>query len=295
MSLSSPGVIKSTNEILVKLAPEINIVKQFAYDISDKVADFGDKVRVALVTGGTAESFSDSCADRNYEHVTGSLSDVFVTLDDQPKATVSLSQMEALEIANAPFWTKFAEAGAASIGKAISTKVGGAFTTSACAGGKVVLAFDDTKTEAYNRKQLALLRTSCAGRIADTVLLLDPTNYATMLSLFPANIYGGSDPIAAGLVEKLFGFKAVIAASDLPAGVTGALVPANGLAIAVRPVAIPDIEAYPEAGVVTDENGFSISVLRHTAFATGKAYLNATCLVGVSLTQGDKTKYLAAS
>lgn len=295
MALTSPGVIKSTNDILVKLGADINVIRQFAYDISDTVADYGDKVRVALVTGGTAESFSDSCTNANYEHVTGSLSDVFVTLDDQPKSTISISQMEKLELPNDSFWTRFAEAGAYSIGKAISTKVGGAFTTEACAGGKVVLAFDDTKTEAYNRKQLALLRTSCAGRVADTVLILNPTNYATMLSLFPNNVYGGTDPIQAGYVERLYGFKAVVCGYDLPAGVTGALVPANGLAIAVRPVAIPDIEAYPEAGIVTDENGFSISVLRHTAFATGKAYLNATCLVGVALTQGDLTKYLAAS
>ena len=63
MALTSPGVIKSTNDILVKLAPKINIVKQFAYDISDAVADKGGKVRVATITGGTAESFSDSCAD----------------------------------------------------------------------------------------------------------------------------------------------------------------------------------------------------------------------------------------
>lgn len=295
MALTSPGVIKSTNDILVKLAPEINIVKQFAYDISDVVADYGDKIRVALVTGGVAESFSDSCADRNYEHATGELSDVFVTLNDQPKSTITISQMEKLELPNDSFWTRFAEAGANSIGKAISTAVGGKFTTAACTGGKVVLAFDDTKSEAYNRKQLALLRTSCKGRIADTVLLLNPTNYATMLSLFPAQVYGGTDPILNGLVEKLYGFKAVVCAYDLPDGVTGALVPANGLAIAVRPVAIPDPAAYPEAGVVTDENGFSLSVLRHTAFATGKAYLNATCLVGAELTQPENTCYLAAS
>ena len=296
MALTSPGVVKSTNEILVKLAPEINIVKQFAYDISNVVADYGDKIRVALVTGGVAESFSDSCADRNYEHATGELSDVFVTLNDQPKSTITISQMEKLELQNDSFWTRFAEAGANSIGKAISTAIGGKFTTSACAGGKVVLAFDDTKSEAYNRKQLAMLRTSCKGRIADTVLLLNPTNYATMLSLCPAQVYGNNDPILNGYVEKLYGFKAVVCAYDLPDGVTGALVPSNGLAIAIRPVAIPDPAAYPEADIVKDdENGFAISVLRHTAFATGKAYLNATCLVGAELTQPENTCYLAAS
>ena len=288
MALTSPGVIKSTNDILVKLAPKINIVKQFAYDISDAVADYGDKVRVATITGGTAESFSDSCADQNYEHETGALADVFVTLDSQPKSTIGISQMDALELPNSNFWTRAAEAGANSIGKAISTKVGGLFTTSACAGGKVVLS-------SATKKNVAALGASVAGRVADTVLLLNSTNYYNLLGELDSAVYGNSNPIQNGYIERLFGFKAVVEATDLPSGVTGALVPANGLAIAVRPVAIPDMGAYPEAGVVTDENGFSITAMRHTAFATGKAFMNVTCLVGATLTQPELTKYIAAS
>lgn len=288
MALTSPGVIKSTNDILVKLGSDINIVKQFAYDISDTVADYGDKVRVALVTGGTAEEFDASNADKNYEHPTGELSDVFVTLNSQPKSTIPITQMEALELPNNGFWAKFAEAGSQSISEAISKAIGGKFTTSACTGGKVVLS-------GVSASSLAALRTQCVGRVADTVLLLNPANYADMLSIFTNNVYGGTDPVQNGYLERLYGFKAVVCAYDLPSGVTGALVPANGLAIAVRPVAIPDMAAYPEAGVVTDENGFSITAMRHTAFATGKAYMNVTCLVGAELTMPEKTKYLAAS
>jgi hypothetical protein len=288
MALTSPGVIKSTNEILVKLAPEITIVKQFAYDISDTVADYGDKVRVAMVTGGTAENFDASCANADYEHATGELSDVFVTLDSQPKSTIPITQMEKLELPNDSFWGKFAEAGKNSIGKAISTKIDGLFTAAACTGGKVTMA-------SVTLANVARLRASCAGRIADTVLLLEPGYYADLLGLLSANIYGNQDAILNGYIEKLYGFKAVVCANDLPDGIKGALVPANGVAVAVRPVAIPDPAAYPEAGIVSDENGFSLSVLRHTAFATGKAFLNTTCLVGAALTQPALTKYIAAS
>lgn len=288
MALTSPGVIKSTNEILVKLAPEITIVKQFAYDISDTVADYGDKVRVAMVTGGTAENFDASCANADYEHATGELSDVFVTLDAQPKSTIPITQMEKLELPNDGFWGKFAEAGANSIGKAISTKIDGLFTTGNCTGGKVVLS-------SVTLANLAKLRAQCAGRVADTVLILEPGYYADMLGLLSANVYGNQDAILNGYIEKLFGFKAVVQGNDLPEGVKGALVPANGVAVAVRPVAVADPSAYPEAGIVSDENGFSISVLRHTAFATGKAFLNTTCLVGATLTQPANTKYIAAS
>lgn len=112
MALTSPGVIKTTSDILIKLAPKLTFVRPFVYDISSAVADYGDKIRVAMVSGGTAESFSDSCADKNYEHETGELSDVFVTLDSQPKSTIGISQMEKLELPNDSFWTRFAEAGA---------------------------------------------------------------------------------------------------------------------------------------------------------------------------------------
>ena len=288
MALTSPGVIKGTNEILVKLAPKITIVKQFAYDISKDVADYGDKVRVAMVTGGTAEQFDGSCVNADYEHATGELSDVFVTLDSQPKSTIPISQMEKLELQNDNFWDKFAEAGANSIGTAISQKIDGLFTTAACTGGKVTMA-------SVPLANLAKLRASCAGRVADTVLILDSGYYADMLGVLPFNAYGNQDPILNGYVEKLFGFKAVVEGTDLPAGVKGVLVPANGVAVAVRPVAIPDPAAYPEADVASDENGFSVSVLRHTAFATGKAFLNTTCLVGATLTQPELTKYIAAS
>ena len=38
MALTSPGVIKTSNEILVALAPEITMVKQFTYDINKRKA-----------------------------------------------------------------------------------------------------------------------------------------------------------------------------------------------------------------------------------------------------------------
>ena len=287
MALTSPGVIKTTNDILVKLAPKLTFVRPFVYDISSAVADYGDKIRVAMVSGGSAESYNADTS--NYEHETGALSDVFVTLDSQPKSTIGITQMERLELPNDSFWSRFSEAGAQSISKAISEKVCGLLTAAACTGGKVVLGGSFTLTD------LAGLGASCAGRKGDTVLVLDAAYYDRMLGLLPANTYGSDEAIRNGTVGGFYGFRAVVRGEDLPAGIKGALVPATGIACAVRPVAIPDISAYPEADIVSDENGFSITATRHTAFSTGKAYFNTTCLVGAVLTQPDKTKYLAAS
>ena len=294
MALTSPGVIKSANEILVGLAPEVNIIKQFQFDISDAVADFGAKVRVAMIDGGTAENYgADNCADTNtgnYGHATGSLSDFFVTLDAQPKSTIKITSTDKLELPNDSFWTRAAEAGKNSIGKAISQKIGGLFTTENCAAGKVTMA-------TVTKNALAKLRTNAAtkGRIADYVLILEPDYYADMLSLFDSNVYGNTDPIQQGYVPNLYGFKSVVCGYDLPEGVKGVLVPSDGLAIAVRPVAIPDPSAYPECGVVTDEQGFSLLAMRHTDFNTGASLYNVTTLIGAELARKAATYYIAQS
>lgn len=288
MALTSPGVIKAANEILVGLAPEVNIIKQFQFDISDAVADYGDKIRVAMVDGGTAENYNADSS--NYGHVTGALSDFFVTLDSQPKSTIKITSTDKLELPNDSFWTRTAEAGKNSIAKAISSKIGGLFTTTNCAGGKITMA-------SVTKAALAKCRTQAAskGRVADYVLVLNPDYYADALALFDSNVYGDSDPIQDGYVKRLYGFKAVVCGYDLPEGVKGALVPAEGLAIAVRPVAIPDPSAYPECATVTDENGFSILAMRHTDFNTGASLVNVTTLVGADLARKDATFYIAQS
>lgn len=288
MALTSPGVIKAANEILVGLAPEVNVIKQFQFDISDAVADYGDKIRVATVDGGTAENYNADSS--NYGHVTGSLSDFFVTLDSQPKSTIKITSTDKLELPNDSFWARTAEAGKNSIAKAISAKVGGLFTTTNCAAGKITMA-------SVTKAALAKCRTNAAskGRVADYVLILEPDYFADALALFDSNVFGSSDPIQEGFVPRLYGFKAVVCGYDLPEGVKGALVPSTGLAIAVRPVAIPDPAAYPECATVTDENGFSILAMRHTDFNTGASLVNVTTLIGADLSRKNDTFYIAAS
>lgn len=294
MALTSPGVIKAVNDVLVQLKPELTMVRAFSHDVSAAVADYGDKVRVAMVTGGTAENYGDdNCADTNtgnFEHATGSLSDVFVTLSSQPKATIPITQKDKLELPNDEFWTRCAEAGRDTIGAAISGKICGLFTAANCEAGKITMA-------SVTKNAIAKLRTNAAakGRVGDYNLLLAGDYFADLISLLDSNVFGGADPIMDGVVKRLYGFRNVLCANDLPDGIKGALVPANGVAVAVRPAAIPDPEAYPECGVVTDENGFSLTAMRHTALATAKAFFNVTALVGAELVNKGNVYYIAAS
>lgn len=286
MALTSPGLIKGANQVLVDVAPELNLIKLFAYDCSDAVAEAGAKVRVAIASGGTAESYNASSA--NYEHETGSLDDVFVALSTQPKSTIGLTSMDALELAESPYWNTFADATGNSVSASISATIGGLFTTTNCTGGKITMA-------SVTKAALAGLRANCVGRVANSVLLLAPDYYAETLSLLDSGVFGGVDPIQTGYIPRLYGFKAVAQGNDLPTGVKGVLLPSNAIAVASRTVAIPDPSCYSEYGTVKDENGFALTVLRHGSAATGKAFINTTCLFGAAFVKKTWVKYIAAA
>lgn len=280
MALTSPGIIKAANDLLVKIGPEVAAVKQFAYDCSDAVEDYGQKVRVAMVTGGTSENFSQSA---NYEHETGSLSDVFVTLDKQPKSTIALSGKDVLELANAPFWNKVAEAGRNAIANAVEGSISDAITAALES-----ITKETTALGTLTLAKLAGLRGKCKGKIGDTVLVLSPEKFDEALGLFDSSVYGGTEAVRGGVIPNLYGFKAVVR-MELPkydgtsTASTAALIPSNAIAVATRAVAVGDESCYSEIGTQADENGFAITVMRHGSAATGKGFLNVTALVGATV------------
>lgn len=284
-SLTSPGLIKAANEALITIKPELNAIKLFSYDCSDAVSDYGLTVKVPMISGGTATTFS---TQNNYESSTGTITYGTVQLNQQPKATFELNGKDVLEAPNAPYWNRCAEGAADSVSKNISATIGGLFTTTACSGGKVVMA---TVTKA----NLAKCRKECAGRIANTVLALSPDYYADALALFDSNVFGNADPIQQGYIGKLYGFKAVVQMNDLPSGVLGVIIPDNAIAIASRAVGVADESVYSEFGTVTDENGFTLTVMRHGSAINGKGFINVTTLFGATLVNGANCKYIAAS
>lgn len=284
MALTSPGIIKAANDLLVKIGPEVAAVKQFAYDCSDAVEDYGQKVRVAMVTGGTSEDFSAG----NYEHETGSLTDVFVTLDRQPKSTIALSGKDVLELANAPFWNKVAEAGRNSIANSVETAIKTAMATALAS-----ITKETTALGTLTLAKLSGLRGKCKGKIGDTVLVLSPDKFDEALGLFDSSVYGGTEAVRGGVIPNLYGFKSVVR-MELPdytpaaegtqaVASTAALIPSNAIAVATRAVAVGDESCYSEIGTQSDENGFAITVMRHGSAASGKGFLNVTALVGATV------------
>lgn len=278
-SLTSAGLIKAANEALVKVSKDINIIKLFAYDLSDEAAGNNSVIKVPVIDAGAATAFD---ATHDYETLTGSVAYVPVTLDTQVKATFKFDGMDILDTPNAPYWNKCAEGGATSVSTAISKAFGGLFTAPEEGGVSLTVS----------KSGLAKLRKECAGRIADTVLALAPEQYADALALFDANVYGGADAIKNGMIPGLYGFKAVVELRDAGEGVKGALIPSNAIAVASRAVEVGDDSCYREIGNVSDENGFTLTVMRHGSAAKGMGFLNVTTMFGMAKVQPDAIKIL---
>lgn len=276
-SLTSPGLVKAANTALVKTQPELNIARLFAYDMSDEFADYGFTVKVPVIDAGNISAFNIDSND--YENAQGTVTYVPVVLNKQPKATFKFVGNDKLEAPNAPYWNKCAEAGANAVREYISKELGGHFLSSEMTGGEATIG---TITKA----NIAKLRAQCKGRVADTILALDPTSYAELLSLLDYNVIGSVDPIKDGKIDNIFGFKAVIQVNDLPSGCKGGLCPSDAIAFASRAVAVGDEGIYSEVGTVTDDYGYTMTVLRHGSAAKGTGFINMTTLFGCSVVKG---------
>lgn len=285
-SLTSPGLIKAANDALVAATPDLNIARLFAFDMSDEFATPGTTVKVPIAKAGTVQDFNPSTND--FENTDGTVTYATVTLNKKPKSTFEFAAFDKLEAPNAPYWARVRDAAANGVKASISTTIGGLFTAAACTGGKAVVA-------SVTKKTIAGLRAECLGRTAGTVVALCPAYFNELLSLLDANILGTADAIRTGYIGGLYGFKAVVQMTDLDSGVLGAIIPADSVAIASRAFPVADEGAYSEMGTVTDEYGFTLTVMRHGSPAKGTGFINVAALWGAALVQPGAIKYIAAS
>lgn len=122
--------------------------------------------------------------------------------------------------------------------------------------------------------------------VADSIVILTPTQFAALLPHVDFMQYGGTEAIRYGYVPGYAGFKSVVCSTYLPEGVDGVIVNRNTVGIASRYLA-PLANAYPSAWKAVDPNsGFSIGFRLFANLATGTRYLAGEALVGASVFYG---------
>lgn len=128
----------------------------------------------------------------------------------------------------------------------------------------------------------------------ECVLALNPEQFAKLLSLMDANVYGGSSAVQTGVIEGLYGFRAVVCTSYLPEGTIGAIIPYNCLAIVSR-TNKPAIDGYVNTWTATTDDGFSIGYRVFEHLCKGKMFLGADVLMGAKITQSGIIRLVPAA
>jgi hypothetical protein len=99
---------------------------------------------------------------------------------------------------------------------------------------------------------------------ANCSLVLSATAYATACKLYDAGNYRGGDgpnPTRDGWFDGgLLGFRDVIADPMIPSTIVGYVVPRGSLALAVRPVAVRNPDAYAYAYREDDRSGLTLTI-----------------------------------
>ena len=173
------------------------------------------------------------------------------------------------------------------IGRAIYNKVIGLLndvnvTKTANIGGTAKINFADLFATVYAQ----------GLDIDQTVLMLTPEYFAKLLGALDANVYGGDEAIRGGRIAGLYGFKAVVCTSYLPAGTIGAIIPYNTIAIVSR-TNKPAVDGYVATWTAETEDGFSLGyrVFEHLCY--GKMFLGADVLMGAKIVQDGIVRLVA--
>lgn len=126
----------------------------------------------------------------------------------------------------------------------------------------------------------------------ECVLALNPENFAKLLSMLDANVYSTDEAIKYGVVEGLYGFRAVVCTSYLPAGTIGAIIPYNTIAIVSR-TNKPAVDGYVATWTAETEDGFSLGyrVFEHLCY--GKMFIGADVLMGAKIVQDGIVRLVA--
>lgn len=122
--------------------------------------------------------------------------------------------------------------------------------------------------------------------VADSIVVLNPTQFAKFLTHVDFMQYGGIEAIRYGYVPAYAGFKSVVCTTYLPDGVDGVIINRNSVGIASRYLS-PLAGAYPQTWKAVDPNsGFSLGFRLFADLKTGTRYIAGEALVGAAIFYG---------
>ena len=124
--------------------------------------------------------------------------------------------------------------------------------------------------------------------IEDTVVVLDPENFADLLGITDFAMFGGREGVVFGNIPRLFSFAGVVMSQFIPEGFNGLLVPKKAVGMCSRYLA-PLPGAYVDTWKATDQDsGLTTGWRVYQSLDTGKRNLCGELLFGAKLIMPGK-------
>lgn len=263
------------------MAAHKNIAKLslFAKNFSELNGQPGKSIAVPVYNLSAAAAFD--ATSNNYCTGGNEIGGELITLDQHLVKSVSITDVEEAETGIR--WAKdTAEALADTLTRGVNAYVFGLVNAT-----NVTLSADMPSTKATVAGLYAVAETNDIP-VDRAVVALAPTQFATVLGMLDANVYGGSEAIRLGLIPGLYGFKGFVCTSNLPEGTVGAVIADSAIGVASRWLAPGTEGAYPEVWSATDEDGFTIGYRRFMDLCTGSNKFAADVLFGAKILQPSK-------
>lgn len=260
---------------LQAIYPELVRLQDFARNYNELEDRPGASIVIPTYDLSAAADFDvDS---NNYASGVNEIKAAHVTLDKHLVKSVAITDRELAD--TGVQFVKDAAAGIASvIGRGLNSYVMGMFNST-----NIPLSASINLGTKAGTTNLYKVAADNGLDVADSVVVLNPTQFAALLPHVDFMQYGGTEAIRYGYVPGYAGFKSVVCSTYLPAGVDGVIVNRNSVGIASRYLA-PLAGAYPSAWKAVDPNsGFSIGFRLFADLATGVRYLAGEALVGAAM------------
>lgn len=265
---------------LQAIYPELVKLQDFAKNYTELEDRPGASIVIPTYDLTAAADFN--AESNNYASGVNEIKSAHVTLDKHLVKSVAITDRELAD--TGVQFVKDAAAGIASvIGRGLNAYVFGMFnSTNIPASANINLG---TKAGATALYQVAA---DNGLDVADSIVVLNPTQFSKLLQHVDFAQYGGMEAIRYGYVPGFCGFKSVVCSTNLPEGVDGVIINRNTVGIASRYLA-PLAGAYPSTWKATDpDSGFTMGFRLFADLATGTRYLAGEALVGAAMFYGGK-------
>ena len=272
--------IKVISEYAV-FAAHKNLAKlqDFSHTFTTLNGRIGESIAVPVYDLQSAAAFDVST--NNYGSGSNEVGGMLVSLDQHYVKSVSITDKE-LAFTGINWAKDTAGALAESLTRGINSYVFALFNDTNC---PLSASFDaSSKNTIANLYKIAEENDLPVDKC---VVILNPTEYAKVLSIVDYTMVGTGDYITTGRIQGLFGFKSFVCSSNIPSG-KGLIVLDEAVGLASKYLEPATPEAYPEAWMMSDQSGFTMGARRFVDLNTGRNIFAMDCLFGAKLLQPTK-------